>query len=105
MNYPTVHLNKSINKVYVSFKLNEKRIRLYSGKRIHSKINPNSHPLTEREDVAWLLCAEVYKYIISGGLLLSNDKEDIITGKRSDIEYMKLALKKKNTFEYLQIRL
>jgi len=54
LNYPKVHTDK--NKcVFVSFYINNKRYRLYSGKRIGYDINPNYHPLDERFAVGHLL--------------------------------------------------
>jgi len=43
LNYPKVHLDH--DKVFVSFYINQKRYRLYNGKRIGSATSPNSYPV------------------------------------------------------------
>ena len=43
LNYPKVCKRKD-NTFYIDFKLNEKRYRLFNGKKIGSKLNPNTFP-------------------------------------------------------------
>ena len=90
-NYPKVCYSKK-NKVYVYFYLNKIRYRLFNGKRINSNINPNSYPFNKRIEMANLLAAEVYNYIIKGGLLKEYRSQKIITGNLNDIELIKNAL-------------
>lgn len=64
LNYPKVCKRKD-NTFYVDFKLNEKRYRLFNGKKIGSGLNPNTFPLTERKKQANILAKEIYNYLIS----------------------------------------
>ena len=63
--YPQV-CKDSKNRVFVSFYINNKRYRLYNGKRIGSTISPNTFPMNQRYSIGNLLAAEVYKYISTG---------------------------------------
>ena len=94
VSYPSVHLDKK-SKVFISFNLDNKRIRLFSGRRIGSKLTPNSFPIHKRLEMGRLLCAEVYNHLLSGGCLMSLNGEEILSGRHSDIGYFKLALKQK----------
>ena len=62
INYPKIGLTND-HKVFISFYINDKKIRLYNGKRINSKLNPNDYPETQRLQQANILAAEVYNYI------------------------------------------
>lgn len=64
--YPQVYKD-SKNRVFVSFYINNKRYRLYNGKRIGSTISPNTFPMNQRYSIGNLLAAEVYKHISTGG--------------------------------------
>lgn len=99
LNYPKVHTDKNSN-VFVSFFINGKRFRLYSGKRINSQINPNSFPVGKREAIGNLLAAEIYNYINKGGVLESYLSDDIIVGKLTDKAYLTRALKNKLSGNY-----
>jgi len=90
-NYPKVCSQKN-NKVYVYFYINNIRYRIYNGKRINSNINPNSYPFNKREEMANLLAAEVYNYIIKGGIIKEYKSQKIITGNLNDKELIKNAL-------------
>lgn len=94
INYPVVKIN-SKKKVFVSFYINNKRVRLYNGKRISSTTNPNSFPVKERFKVANLLAAEVYKHLTQGGILKEYRSKTIISGNLTDLEYLKEALENK----------
>ena len=73
LNYPKVNTNPN-QKVFISFFIENKRYRLYNGSRIGSETNPNSFPFEQRKSIGNLLAAEVYNYLINGGLLLRNRK-------------------------------
>ncbi len=64
--YPQVYKD-SKNRVFVSFYINNKRYRLYNGKRIGSNISPNTFPMNQRYSIGNLLAAEVYKYVSTAG--------------------------------------
>jgi integrase len=50
---------------YIDFKLNNKRIRMFSGKKIGSSNNPNTFPLKFRRNETINLAKEVYDYLVS----------------------------------------
>ena len=50
---------------YIDFKLNNKRIRMFSGKKIDSSTNPNTFPLKYRRNKTIKLAKEVYDYLVS----------------------------------------
>ena len=94
LNYPRVNTNPN-QKVFVSFFIQNKRYRLYNGSRIGSNTNPNSFPLEQRKSIANLLAAEVYNYLINGGVLESYRNKEIISGKLTDKAYLVRALNSK----------
>ena len=107
LKYPKVHTDQK-QQVYISFYLNEKRYRLFNGKRIGSDTNPNTYPIAQRNDIGNVLAAEVYDYLINGGVLKSFRSDNILVGKLTDRDYLKMALssKMKGTYsENLSIRL
>jgi integrase len=99
INYPKVGQTKD-QKVYVSFYINNKKIRLFNGKRINSNLNPNDFPIDQRLALANVLAAEVYKYITEGGVLRQYRSQVVEVGKVSDLEYLKLALQSKLSGNY-----
>jgi len=99
LQFPKVHTD-SLNKVFVSFYINEKRYRLYNGKRINSSTNPNSFPTAERLSIAKLLAAEIYRYLMNGGVLCSYRSSEVLSGKCSDLDYLKQALDSKLMGDY-----
>ena len=99
LSYPKVGQTKDL-KVFISFHLNNQKIRLYSGKRINSSLHPNDHPAEHRLSMANLLAAEVYSHITKGGVLKSHRRETIQSGRLSDLEYLKLALDSKLNSNY-----
>ena len=99
LNYPLVHTDK--NKcVFVSFYINNKRYRLYSGKRIGYDINPNYFPEDERISIGHLLAAKVYNYLTQGGKLEAYRSSVLVCGKLTDKECLKRALELKCKGDY-----
>ena len=95
INYPKVATDKKGN-VFVCFKHNQKRYRLYNGSKIGIELKPNTFPINERFSVGKLLAAEVFKYFQLHNKLISNQIQNV-KPKLSDIEYIKQAyLNKKN---------
>ena len=99
MNYPKVNFDKT-QKVFVSFYIDSKRHRVFNGKRINSKINPNSFPISERKTQGKLLAAEVYRYILEGGVFKEYRSPKTLIGVESDLEYLRQALQNKLNGEY-----
>ena len=93
--YPKI---KSDNKqrYYVLFYSNEKRYRIYNGSKINSNLYPNSHPINQRYEIAKLLCAEVYKHLLSG--LGVDEPKKVLYG--SDKKYLQQALNNKLKGDY-----
>ena len=63
LSYPRVCKDTSGN-YYLDFKLNNKRYRLFSGRRISNSININSYPANYRKSIAIDLAEQVYKYLL-----------------------------------------
>ena len=99
LNYPKVNTDSN-QKVFISIFIQNKRYRLYNGSRINSDIKPNSFPLGRRKAIGNLLAAEVYSYLINGGVLKSYRNNEIISGKLSDKEYLTIALDTKLIGKY-----
>jgi integrase len=99
INYPIVGVTKD-QKVFVSFYINNKRYRLFNGKRINSNLNPNSFPIAQRENYGNLLAAEVYKYVNEGGVLIEYRTKELVVGSLSDLEYLNRALSVKLSGNY-----
>ena len=76
--YPKVKFD-SKQRIYVTFYLNNKRYRLFNGKKINCEIYPNSFPIEKRLEMGSLLAAEVYKFITSGlsfnSLIIKNSNQ------------------------------
>jgi len=64
LSYPKVSKNTN-GKYYLDIKLNNKRHRLFSGRRIGNNININSYPNKLRKGIAIDLAEQVYKYLIN----------------------------------------
>ena len=94
LKYPKVHTDQK-QQVYISFYLNQKRYRLFNGKRVGSDTNPNTYPIAQRTDIGNVLAAEVYDYLINGGVLKSFRSENILVGKLTDRDCLKMALSSK----------
>ena len=99
LQFPKVHTDSS-NKVFVSFYINNKRHRLYNGKRINSPTNPNSYPIEQRLSIAKVLAAEIYSYLLNGDVLLSYRSSKLVSGKLLDLDYIKQALDSKLASDY-----
>jgi integrase len=91
VNYPKVKQD-SKQRVYVDFSHNNKRYRLFNGKKINSSISPNSFPIDKREEIGNLLAAEVYTFLSSGKSILDFQKSVLIKSKMSDKDYLAAAL-------------
>ena len=89
LKYPKVTLTKT-SQVYVSIYHNNKRLRLFSGKRFNINIYPNYFPISERIYQANLLAAEVFK-LLSSGFTLKNVKQPLKPLK-NDLDYISWAL-------------
>ena len=50
---------------YIDFRLNNKRVRMFSGCKINSSLAPNSYPPKLRHSKTALLAKEVYDYLVS----------------------------------------
>ena len=99
LNYPKVGTTDD-QKVFVFFYLNNKRYRLFNGKRIGLNLEPNSFPAHLRIPQAQLLAAEVYKHITSGGVFKEYRTESLASGDYSDVELLEQALKMKLSADY-----
>ena len=99
INYPKVHTDKH-QFVFISFYINNKRYRLFNGKRIGSGTSPNDFPLDERVSIGKLLAAEVYAHINSGLVLKAYKSGSLICGKLTDRECLERALKVKCKGDY-----
>ena len=99
VNYPKICVCKD-KRVYMLFYINSKRYRLFNVRRIGIDINPNSYPDNVRYDKAQFLAAEVFKYLTSGGVFKEYKKESVVIGKLRDIDYIKLAFKRKSKGNY-----
>ena len=93
-NYPRVGLTKD-KKVFVSFYIDNKRYRLFNGTRINSSINPNSFPIDQRMAQGNLLASEVYRFILSGGVIRNFRKDYFVNENLSDREFLLKALQHK----------
>ena len=99
MNYPKVGTTDD-QKVFVSFYLNNKRYRLFNGKRIGLNLEPNSFPVHLRISQAQLLAAEVYKHITSGGVFKEYRADSLVSGEYSEVELLEQALQMKLSADY-----
>ena len=99
LQFPKVHTD-SLNKVFVSFFINGKRYRLYNGKRINSTTDPNSYPFDQRLSIAKVLAAEIYSFLLNGGVLLSYRSSNVVAGKLSNLDYIKQSLDSKLSGDY-----
>ena len=62
ISYPKVCKDKD-GKYWIDFKLNSKRVRMFSGRRINSSTAPNTFPIKQRRTEALKLAKEVYDYL------------------------------------------
>ena len=92
--YPKVYTDQK-QRVFVSFYFNNKRYRIYNGKRIGSHTDPNSFPINQRSEIGNLLAGEIYHYLINGGVINSFRCESEVYEFKSDRELITKALKTK----------
>ena len=92
LKYPTVTIDHRDN-VFITFYKNNKRYRISNGKKIGIDLMPNSYPTNKKYEMGLILASEVYRYLQSN-MPLKNCKIDC-KKKRSDLEYLELALEKK----------
>ena len=64
ISYPKVCKDKH-SKYWIDFKLNNKRIRMFNGRRINSSTAPNTFPIKHRRKEALKLAREVFEYLAS----------------------------------------
>tara|TARA_X000000950_G_scaffold275395_1_gene361688 strand:- start:1944 stop:2990 length:1047 start_codon:yes stop_codon:yes gene_type:complete len=62
ISYPKVCKDKD-GKYWIDFKLNNKRVRMFNGRRINSSTAPNTFPIKHRRTEALKLAKEVYDYL------------------------------------------
>ena len=70
------------------------------GREINSTTDPTPYPLDQRLSIAKVLAAEIYSYLLNGGVLLSYRSTNVGTGKLSDLDYIKQALESKLAGDY-----
>ena len=63
LSYPNIRKHSN-GKYFIDFFLNNKRYRMFNGKRIGSSLAPNSHPSKLRHSKTALLAKEVYDYLV-----------------------------------------
>ena len=97
--YPKVCV-ASNQKVFISFYLNDKRYRLYNGKRIGIELNPNTYPSEQRLSYANVLASKVYEHLNRGGNLTMFKSQELIVGRLTDFEYVEKALRNKLKGDY-----
>ena len=68
ISYPKVCKDKH-SKYWIDFKLNNKRVRMFSGRRINSSTAPNTFPIKHRRKEALKLAREVFEYLASNNFL------------------------------------
>lgn len=73
IDYPKVTQLES-GKVYVSFKTEGKRIRIFNGSKLGININPNEYAEGQRKDMGDLLAAKVYEKLLSNQGVLKAKK-------------------------------
>ena len=64
ISYPKVCKDK-YGKYWIDFKLNNKRVRMFNGRRINSSTSPNTFPVKYRRIEASKLAREVFEYLAS----------------------------------------
>ena len=93
LKYPTVTIDHRDN-VFITFYKDKKRYRISNGEKIGISLNPNSYPTKQKKyEMGLILASEVYRYLQSN-IPLKNGKV-VYQKKKSDIEYLELALNKK----------
>ena len=91
ISYPKVVLTKD-QKVYLDFKIDSKRVRVFNGSKFQIDLNPNSFPIESRIHQANILAAEVYSKLLQGYNPLNTSINKRIY-MESDLKLIELALK------------
>ena len=92
--YPKVKADSN-NRIYVEFKLNNKRYRLFNGSKLNSEIYPNSYPIFKRLEMGNLLAAEVYQFLMSDLTLEQLKVSNLIKPNMTDKDYLSVAINNK----------
>ena len=78
IDYPKVtRLNSG--KVYVSFKIQGKRVRVSNGKKFGLDIHPNKYDSNQSIEVANLLAAKIYEKLIIGEDLIRKAENKVLS--------------------------
>lgn len=93
--YPKISKDNN-NNYFITFYANNRRIRLYSSKKIGRNTHPNRYNGEEQIEMAYVLAAEVYNHFRNGGKLLEKENQKIFCHK----DYLWVALKKKKEGNY-----
>ena len=91
LSYPKICQEK-LGKIYITVYQNSKRYRLYSSKRAGKDTYPNRFFGYERTEKAKIMAAEVYNFLLNGGVL---NKEKKAKRHMSDADYLLLTIKQK----------
>ena len=70
--YPKICIAND-GKYFIDFILNDRRYRLYNGKKIKLKLNPNTFPVKQRKKQARLLAKKVYDHVVSNNYSFDED--------------------------------
>ena len=92
LKYPTVTIDQRDN-VFITFYKDNKRYRISNGEKIGIDLEPNSYPKSKKYEMGLTLASEVYRYL-QCNMPLKKGKI-IYHQKKSDLEYLKLALERK----------
>jgi site-specific recombinase XerD len=92
LKYPTVTIDHRDN-VFITFYKDKKRYRISNGEKIGIDLKPNSFPTHKKYEMGLILASEVYRYLQSNKPLKNG--KIAYQKKRSDLEYLELALEKK----------
>ena len=98
INYPKVVCRKD-QKVYLDFRVEGKRIRLFNGKKFNIELYPNSFPTNQRLNQANILAAQVYAKLLTGASPLERNTAGVLNN-RTDLYYIKEALNAKLKEDY-----
>ena len=90
IDYPKVTRLDS-GKVYVSFKIQGKRVRVFNGNKFDLDINPNKYDFNQRIEVGNLLAAKIYEKLLIGDDLIKKADSKVLT----DVEALNKALNSK----------
>jgi len=94
INYPKV-VSRKDGKVYLDISVRGKGMRLFNGRRFGIDLQPNSFPLPQRVNQAHILAAQVYAKLLAGELPLLNAGQGVVVSCRSDLYYLREALRLK----------